>query len=125
MKATEFTGHTAEIRALKPTPWLASEDILGKGPVEVTIETCHKVKDAVFDAGRKEDVFTLSFVGKEKQLVLNATNRKALVNMFGPHVPDWKGKKIKIAAVKVRGIGGVQTYGIRVVNEATDNQSRE
>ena len=122
MKTDEFTGHTAEIRELKPTPWLASEDILERGPVEVTIEACHKVKDAVFDAGRKEDVFTVSFVGKKKQLVLNATNRKTLVTMFGPHVPEWKGKKIKLAAVKVRGIGGVMTYGIRVINQAKGDE---
>ena len=42
--------------------------------------------------------------------------------MFGPHVPEWKGKKIKLAAVKVRGIGGVMTYGIRVINQAKGDE---
>ena len=124
MKATEFTGHTREMRELKPTPWLASEDIMGLGEIEVTIESVNKVLGAEFDMGRKEDVFTVGFTGKKKQLVLNATNRKTLVAMFGADVTAWKGQKVRLTTVKCK-MMGKWTNGIRIVNKADDNQSRE
>lgn len=116
MKATEFAGHSSEMR--EDTPWLSSEDLLDRGDVPAVIEKCHHVLGAEFDGGRKEDVYTLSFVGKKKQLVLNATNRKTLVAMFGANVSKWPGKSIKLQVVRGKWFGKVQN-GIRIKNEAS------
>ena len=104
MTPKEFTGHSAEMRA--DTPWLASEDLLGKGDVEATISSVFFHTGAKFDEGREEDVYTLSFEGKTKQLVMNATNRRALVAKFGPDTKEWRGKKIKLYVKH-----GIQAFG--------------
>ena len=117
MESEQFTGLSREMK--KESPWLASEDIFDSGDVEVEIEGVFKHKDAVFDDGRKETVHSIKFVGKRKQLVLNATNRKRLVTLFGTtRVQDWVGKKIVLYVDRnVRLPGGKRgevTCGIRV-----------
>ena len=82
--------------------------------VEVQIETVLRVEDAVFDAGRKEDIFALQFVGKKKLMVLNATNRKAIVKMFGSITADWRGKKISLYIRDGIRMGKEVKRGIRV-----------
>ena len=112
MKSTEYTGSSAAIKG--DCPWLASEDILGKGDIVVTIEACHAVQDAEFEGGRKEDLYTLSFVGAKKQLILNSTNRKRLVRMYGTNVGDWKGKPITLYVEEgIRCFGEVRN-GLRI-----------
>jgi len=112
MRSTEYTGNSAAIKG--DCPWLASEDILDKGDVTVTIEACHAVQEAEFEGGRKEDVYTLSFVGAKKQLVLNSTNRKTLVKLYGTNVSDWKGKPVTLWVDRnVRAFGEIRN-GIRI-----------
>lgn len=118
METESFAGRSAEMR--KDTPWLASEDLmdLGKEPV-VEIAGVFKHKNAVFDDGRKDTVYALAFKGGKKQLVLNATNRKRLVDMFGTtKVDQWIGKKIRLyvedGVRKPGGARGETTRGIRV-----------
>jgi len=117
MKSDPFHGRSAEMR--KPTNWLASEDLLDLGPVPVVIEGVFKHVDAEFDGGRKETVYALKFKDKQKQLVLNATNRKTLVDMFGTtKVDQWIGKTITLVVVdnvrKPGGKRGETTTGIRI-----------
>jgi hypothetical protein len=118
MESEQFDGRSAEMR--KATPWLSSEDIRDIGhDVEVVIEAVYKHKNAVFDDGRKEDVFALKFQGKQKQLVLNATNRKRLIEIFGTtNVKQWAGKSILLYVEygirKPGGGKGDTTCGIRV-----------
>ena len=118
MDSKPLDGRSAEMR--KPTPWLSSEDLMDIGhDVEVEIEGVFKHVDAASDDGRKETVFALKFAGKEKQFVLNVTNRKRLIDLFGTtKVPEWKGKKIKLYVEhgirKPGGKRGETTTGIRV-----------
>jgi len=118
MDGEDFVGRSAEMR--KSTPWLASEDLMDLGQdVIVEIEKVRHYKDAVFDDGRKEEVWSLKFKGKQKELVLNATNRKKLVSMFGTtKVPEWVGKKITLYVEdgirKPGGKRGETTTGIRI-----------
>ncbi len=118
METEKFTGRSAEMR--KDTPWLSSEDLMDVGKdVEVEISGVFKHKNAVFDDGRKDTVYALAFKGKTKQLVLNATNRKRLVAMFGTtKVDQWIGKKISLyvedGVRKPGGARGETTCGIRV-----------
>lgn len=117
MKSEPFGGKSVEMK--KPTLWLASEDILDAGDVEVVIEQVFKHKDAKFDDGRVETVHAIAFVGKQKQLILNATNRKTLVDKFDTtDVKLWIGKKIVLWVdrdVRKPGGGkGERCCGIRI-----------
>src|SRR5690606_13750846 len=90
-----FTGLSGMLRT---SPWLASEDLVGLGDIQVEIEDVLLYDEVAFDRGRKErNVPTLKLKGKAKQLVLRATaNRKALVKLFGSDTKKWRDQKITI-----------------------------
>lgn len=112
-ESTPYEGRTA---AMRTSPWLASEDLDGLGEVEVTIESVFEHKDAVMQDGRKQPkLFAVKFVGKERQLVLNATNRKTLAGKFGANCKAWKGQKVLLYVKDgVRNPAGGTTKGIRI-----------
>lgn len=113
MKHEVFEGHSSEIK--KETPWLSSEDLMGRGDVKVEIIACHRYKDVVFDEGRKEpEIFSLQFSGKKKQLVLNAVNRKMLVARFGTNVKEWSGKEITLYVDENVKFRGKVVCGVRI-----------
>jgi hypothetical protein len=112
-EATTFEGRTS---AMRTSPWLASEDLDGLGEVPVTIESVFQHKDAIMQDGRKQPkLFAVKFEGKDRQLVLNATNRKTLAAAFGSDCRAWKGKKILLYVKDgVRNPAGGTTKGIRI-----------
>lgn len=113
MRSEEFTGSAPEMK--KPTVWLASEDLYGLGDVKVTIAKVHRHRDVEFDAGRKEAVVhALEFVGKDKQLVINATNRRLLMYRFGREVTKWSGKQIVLYVDDNVKLAGKKVCGIRI-----------
>jgi hypothetical protein len=116
MKTEAFEGKSAEMK--KDTPWLASEDLLDAGDVKVTIEGVFRHTDAEFESGRKELVYGLRFVGRSKQLILNATNRKTCVSKFGTgKVKEWVGKEVVLYVdpnVRKPGTRNEKTCGIRI-----------
>jgi hypothetical protein len=113
MQSQIYEGKTAAMRT--NTTWLASEDIMDAGDVTVTIEAVYKHQNAEFEGGRKEpEIYALKFKGAVKQLVLNSTNRKALVAMFGNHTKNWAGQKITLYVDhKVKAFGEIRN-GIRI-----------
>jgi hypothetical protein len=113
MQSKKFEGRSAEMK--KATPWLASEDIMGVAPVKVEVKGCWFHKKVEFDGGRKEDIYAIEFVGKEKQLVLNSTNRQTMVAMFGANVKDWEGHSISLTVVDCK-MMGKKVKGIRIVD---------
>lgn len=117
MKTEPFSGKSAEMRT--DAIWLSSEDLFDAGDVLVEVEGVYKHRDAVFDAGRIATVFALKFLGKGKQLVLNATNRKFMVNLAGTtDTSKWKGQKVILYVrrdvPKKGGARGEVTCGIRM-----------
>jgi hypothetical protein len=109
-----FDGRSA---AMRKSQWLAVENIDGiPDGVAVEIEDVLMHKNVEMDAGRKEPkLFSLKFKGKELQLVLNATNRKKLVEHFGVMTKDWRGKSITLYVQDgVRCPSGGKTKGIRI-----------
>lgn len=111
-----FTGLSG---ALRTSPWLAGEDLVGLGEVSCVIEQVLIYDEVMFDAGRKEkNVPALKFKDKQKQLVLRtSTNRKTLVRMFGSNTKEWLDKTIHLyfdASVK---FGGKLVGGIRIKEE--------
>lgn len=89
----EFTGYSGQMRSSK---WLASEDLDGLGEIALTVEKVIQFKDEPMQDGRKMSGYALMFAGKERGLVLNATNRKAMVAAYGAKVVAWKGKEIML-----------------------------
>ena len=85
------------------------------GDIKVTILACYRHEDVEFDAGRKRPVvYTVAFKGADKQLVLNATNRKSLSTLFGRDVTKWKGKKVELFVQDGIKLGGKTVKGIRI-----------
>lgn len=75
--------------------WLTSEDLIEGHDQKVKIESVLLYEEVVFQGGRKRPNYLgLKFVGKERVLGLNATNRKALNRMYGNVVRAWAGKEI-------------------------------
>lgn len=112
MKSEEFIGRSAEMRV---SPWLAAEDIDGLGDVKVTIAKVRKHEDVEFEQGRKVKVaYSLQFDGKQRELVLNATNRKAVMAMFGTVTTGWLGKQITLYVDPNVKLKGQTVKGIRI-----------
>lgn len=112
-QSEKFEGRSSAMRL--NTIWLSSEDLLDVGDCKVVIEACYHHKNPQFEAGRKvPECFALKFVGKEKQLVLNATNRKSLVAMFGTNVKNWTGKQITLYVKSDVAAFGELVNGIRI-----------
>lgn len=116
--AISYNGPSGGLK--KPSLWLASEDLVLGAEAKATIQDVELHKDVAFEAGRKEPkVAALRFVGKEKLLVLNATNRKTLVRLFGTDTKEWRGKTIALyVATGVRSPSGGTCNGLRI-KEAT------
>lgn len=113
MTSEVFEGRSAEMK--KDSPWLASEDIMDLGDVTVSIEAVYRHSDVEFDAGRKEKVvYSMKFKGKQKQLVLNSTNRKTLVAKYGVNVKDWIGKEVVLYVDRNVRLMGKKVCGIRM-----------
>lgn len=63
-------------------------------------------KDEVQDTtGSKKMCLICSFVEAPKPMVLNKTNCKTLEKLYSPFQEDWIGKKIIVAAAKVKAFG--------------------
>ena len=108
----EYHGASGGLK--KPSPWLASEDI-GAAQVRVVIEAVELYKGVEFDQGRvEESIGALKFAGKEKRMILNSTNRKALVNLSGMETRDWLGKPVLLVVdTKVKMMGKI-VAGLRI-----------
>jgi len=112
-----FTGLSG---ALRTSPWLASEDLVGLGEVPAEIEDVLLYDEVQFDKGRTEqNVPTIKFRGKAKQLVLKASaNRRALVRMFGSDTKNWRGKTVRIYHDPSVKFGKKVVGGLRIKDES-------
>jgi hypothetical protein len=98
----------------KDSPWLASEDI-GDTERRVTIEDVSLHKNVTFDKGRVEaKVAALKLSGLEKRMVLNSTNRKSLVRLFGMDTREWRGKAILLWVDHNVRLAGETVCGLRI-----------
>ena len=86
MKMNKYSG--AESKYLKAT------DLQGKRPT-VEIESCTLLEFET-DEGKTEKP-ALKLVGKEKEVVCNATTVGELIHAFGEDSDDWVGKKITLS----------------------------
>lgn len=97
-------------------PWLAAEDLLGL-TVTAKISAVKLHKSVSLGEGRKEDVYALHFEGKQKALILNKTNIRALKMGlgYGPKATDWIGKTVRMRAEKLKRPAFGRDHGVRIV----------
>lgn len=86
---------------LKDSAWLTADQLPQDKGVIVTVEAVILRRDVEFaKAGtkpEKKSVYgSLRFVGKDKELGLNSTNRRVMEALFGSTTADWYGKKIEL-----------------------------
>ena len=128
MKTTNYTG---KVSGMKSSPWLASEDLLGISPQEVVIAGVFRHEDVAMDGGRKEKLlFAIGFEKIPKQVILNATNRKALSRQFGADTKEWIGKSVSLFVQdgirKPGGRAGETCCGLRIgVSGSTAQKTAE
>ena len=96
--------------------YLASEDFIGLGEVEVEISGVFQVTGETMQDGKKKDFYSIAFAKTQKQMVLNATNRRCLAAAFGADTKGWVGQKVKIFAQDgIRNpAGGEKVWGLRI-----------
>jgi hypothetical protein len=91
---------------------LVAADLKGN-TVELEI-SAEETKTFERDGGGKDHKIILSFVGKEKTLVVNKTNAATIAEMHGSDSEGWVGKKIKVYPTKVD-FSGKMVDAIRVL----------
>jgi len=103
MDATEYTSN-----------WLCAND-LNKPETDVTI------KNVTSQVLEDKDKLVLEFEDKVKDMTVNTTNTKTLIELFGKETEDWEAKKICLYKVKTS-YKGKEVDGIRV---KASNQSKK
>jgi hypothetical protein len=72
--------------------------------------------------GDKRPLLTLR--GTDKKMVVNATNAKAIANLYGAHVEEWIGKRIALYRTTTNGPGGNTVECIRVRPQAPQQKTK-
>jgi hypothetical protein len=96
MDMTQFAGSESN--------WLKAEDIKGKNVKAVIREVSAVHFDAQNDKPA-QDKAALKFEGREKGVILNATNTKILINAYGKDSEKWLGKEIGLTTKEYEGFG--------------------
>jgi len=94
MSEKQFTGKVSQMK--QSSKFLASEDFLGLGEIELTLTGVYEHADEVMQDGKKKSFYSIGFNDKPKRMVLNATNRKVLAAAFGADTNNWIGKKVTL-----------------------------
>lgn len=117
MSDIKSLGQFTHVDLLYPSKYLKSADLRGRA-VTVTIASITPQEELQMAGGRKDKKPVLYFEGKEKGLVMNKTNARAIAKVYGPELTSWFGKKIVLHSVKVE-CKGESVDAIRVDSSAT------
>ena len=113
----EFRGSSTEIR---DSDYLAAGDFQIPETDDyreevVTIINVFERRNLIFEGGRKKPRgWTLKFAEKERELLINATNREMLKKLFGFDSTKWRGKKLLLWVDKTVKLKGQPKPGIRI-----------
>jgi hypothetical protein len=97
--------------------WLTNEDVPHDKDTVVTIESVTLRRNLKMQGGRPKNVaLSLKFVGKNRELMLNATNRKTLAALFQTNeCGAWFGKRIALYVEQdVRRPDGTKGPAVRI-----------
>lgn len=106
--------------------WLTSEDLPHDRDTIVTIESVILRRNVKMQGGRaKEIMLSLKFVGKSRELGLNATNRKTLAAITGTNQCEaWFGKKVALFVEQgVRRPDGTNGPAVRIRAKRIEEQA--
>jgi hypothetical protein len=79
----------------RESTWLTAEDLPHDRDVTLSIEAVRIRRNLEMQGGRPKKVaLSIAFTGKERELMLNATNRKALSTLYGANTGEWFGKRV-------------------------------
>lgn len=99
----------------RESPWLTAEDLIEGTDRVLVIEDVLARKDVVFQGGRKRPLMlALRFKGMQRELGLNATNRKRLNNLYGYDTTGWVGKPVALFVDPNVSIGGETVRAVRI-----------
>ena len=100
----------------RESTWLTNEDIPHDRDVTVTIDSVRLRRNLEMQGGRPKKVaLSLKFSGKDRELMLNATNRKVLAALFGATTGEWFGKKVLLYVEQdVRRPDGTRGPAVRI-----------
>ncbi len=98
-----------DIRKMVPrkSEYLASEDLMGRGDVVLTI-TKVELENATFDQGRR-----VSFKEAQRRMVLNKPNSRRFADWHGWDTDGWIGKQVTLYVGETR-MAGKKVPCIRV-----------
>lgn len=101
----------------RESTWLTNEDIPHDRDTEVTIESVTLRRDLQMQGGRPKKVaLSLKFVGKQRELMLNATNRKTLAALAKTNeCAAWFGMRVALFVEQdVRRPDGTRGPAVRI-----------
>ena len=105
---------------LFPSKYVKAED-LSSGPQTVAIREL--VVEEIGQGKSRESKGVLYFHGRDKGLVLNVTNCRAIEDAYGVETDDWSGKSIELFSTKVPFKGDlVDGVRVRVPKEASADE---
>ena len=84
--------------------WLSGLDLAGK-TVSVVIDAVEEVEVPEPGTGRQVRKVAVRFQAAKKARLLNATNARALVKLFGLETDNWVGKGVMLRPVNVQAFG--------------------
>ena len=97
MKHVHDDDYRGDSELLHDRDYLKAADLAAAGKdVTLTIARVEKGRELVMVGGVTEYKPVLHFVGTEKMLVLNITNKARLRRMYGRTVADWIGKQVTL-----------------------------
>jgi hypothetical protein len=102
---------------LFPSKYAKAGDLRGK-KVTVVIESIEPREELTMQGGRKDFKPVIYLVDKDKGIILNKTNARAIAKVYGPEVMSWIGKAIVIHSARVEARGEM-VDAIRVDVDAT------
>lgn len=96
---------------LFPSKYIKSSDLMGK---DVT-KTIKKVAmdTLVRQGGQKDKKPVIWFSDTEKMLVMNKTNCKTIISLYGKETNDWIGKRITLYPTRAQ-FGGSEVDAVRI-----------
>lgn len=101
-----------DYRSLYDRDYLGHFDLPEGRDVTVSISAV-KGGELTAQGGRKSRKPIIFFEGKEKGLIINKTNGKAIANMYGPIIADWVGKRVTLYKAQTQ-MGGDTVDCIRI-----------
>ena len=93
---------------------------MGLGEVTIEISEVYEFEGEVMQNGQKKNGHSIGIKGRDKRIILNAGNRRALSFAFGAMSGEWVGKKATVRAVDGRKnpSGGAPVWGLEIKAKA-------